>query len=140
MKLRIAGALLALSLAACGQKPAAEAEAGRPAIHEASVQCGALPGFVVLYADAVVTGCFKGRSNLEQTHESGTVIYTTRTAAPELLTWYKEQAEAKALADHMSSDTMYSARDGANRSIMVTTEAKAGGTQVTLNWGRDLKG
>jgi hypothetical protein len=138
MKLRTAAPLIALLLAGCGGEPAAEAGAGSTPIHAASIQCDALPGFAVLYADAVVTGCFKGPSRIGKNHESGTVIYVTRTAPAEVLTWYKEQASAKALADDLSTETMYSAREGTKRSIMVMTEAQGDGARVTLNWGRDL--
>lgn len=138
MRLRIAPPLLALLLAGCGRDPPAGPESGATRIHEASVQCDALPDFAVLYVDAVVTACFNGRSTLGGKRENGTVIYTTRTAPEEVLTWYKEQASAKALIDEQLTKTLYSAGDGMKRNLTVFTEPKDGGAKVTLNWSRDL--
>ena len=131
----------ALLLSACGQadKPAATDAPAKPAAEAAAApaKCDSLPDFAPLYADAVVTGCYKGASTVRANHDSGTAIYTTKAAAAEVLGFYKSQAQAKGMADSLSAPTMYSARDGEKRSMMILTKPAAGGTQVTINWGRD---
>ena len=63
-------------------------------------------------------------------------------AATEVTARSKGRAAASGLKDNLASATpnpMYSARDGEKRSFMLMTEPNAGGgTQVTVNWGRDL--
>lgn len=140
MKLGAAAAVTAaFFLAGCGpgDKPAADASAPTP-IRSASVTCDGLPDFALLYVDAAVTACTKGPSTVRENHESGTVVYRTKTPAAEILSWYKDQSEVKSLTPSLSTDAMYSARDGEKRTMVVLTSAVEGGTQVTMNWGRDL--
>lgn len=136
-----AAVLFALLLVGCGKgdKPTADAGAAAPpaAPAVATTGCDSLPDFAPLYAGAVVSGCFKGASTVRDNHDSGTAIFAVTTAPAEVLAWYKAQTAAKGLAPSLSSQTMYSARDGEKRTVMVMTTAKDGGTQVTINWGRD---
>jgi hypothetical protein len=138
--MRLAAATVVLGgllLASCGQKPADQAKAQSIAPPVNTVQCGTVPDFVPLYADAVVSGCFKAASRVRPNHDSGTVIYTTSAAPAELLAWYRDQASVKGLTDNLSSSTMYSARDGDKRTVVIRTEARGDGTRATINWGAD---
>lgn len=130
-------ALLLLSACGKGDKPAADAAAPAPTPVAASTQCDSLPDFAPLYAGAVVSGCFKGASTVRENHDSGTAIYAAKATPAEVLAWYKQETAAKGLAPSLASDTMFSARDGEKRTVMILTAAKDGGTQVTVNWGRD---
>jgi hypothetical protein len=139
MKLGVATAALALLfLAGCGPADKPAADAAPTAIKSASMVCNGLPDFALLYVDAAVAACSKGPSPVRPNHESGTVVYTTKTPPAELLQWYKDQSEVKGLTPALSNDSMYSARDGEKRTMMVLTSAKDGVTRVTLNWGHDL--
>ena len=102
-------------LAGCGPSDKPAAGAGPAGIRSASMVCDSLPDFALLYVDAAVAACSKGRSVLSATHETGMVVYTTQTPPAELLAWYRDQTEIKGLLPGPSSETMYSASDGEKR-------------------------
>lgn len=130
-------ALLLLSACGKGDKPAAEAAAPTASPAVAAAGCDSLPDFAPLYAGAQVSGCFKGASTVRENHDSGTAVFAVKAAPAEVLAWYKQETAAKGLSPSLASDTMFSARDGEKRTVMVMTAAKDGGSQVTINWGRD---
>lgn len=145
MRLRIilAGAMLTLGGCEAGNDNQATEDRGPAAANAivgagaAPVDCSELPGFVPLYGDARVETCVSG-PGVDPKHESGTVIYTTGATPAAVLAWYKEKAAAEGLAPALSSETMFSAREGSKRSLMAMTQTVKGATKVTLNWGRDL--
>lgn len=99
--------------------------------------CGKLPDFVPLYADARVETCVAGPAG-EPRRESGTVVYTTGATPDAIIAWYKDKAALDGLVPASATPILFSARDGSKRSITAMVEAAHGATKVTLNWGRDV--
>jgi hypothetical protein len=138
-----------LLLAACGGSPkttddpvgqnvAAAAAEGKPAALTAATDCGqAPPDFVPLYADAKISTCVSGPDG-QETHVSGTIVYTTGAKPAEVLGWSRGQANASGLAQRMATDKMYSAGEEKRRSLMVVVDTVDGQTRVTVNWGKDI--
>jgi hypothetical protein len=123
MRLRIilAGAMLSLGGCEAGNVP---------------TDCGKLPDFVPLYADARIETCVSGPAG-EPRRESGTVIYTTGATPDAIIAWYKDKAVLDGLVPALSTPTLFSARDGGKRSMMAMVESVRGATKVTLNWEWD---
>lgn len=145
MRLRIilAGAMLTIGGCEAGNDNQASDERGPATTSSVAAaggkpaDCADLPGFVPLYGDARVETCVSG-PGVDPRHESGTVIYTTGATPAAILAWYKDKTAAEGLAPALSSETMFSAREGSKRSLMAMTQTVKGATKVTLNWGRDL--
>jgi hypothetical protein len=146
MRLRIvlAGAILSLGGCEAGNDNQSAEERG-PTIANASVavsgndptDCGKLPDFVLLYADARIETCVSGPAG-EPHRESGTVIYTTGATPEAIIAWYRDKAALDGLVPALSTPSLFSARDGGKRSMMAVVETARGATKVTLNWGRDI--
>lgn len=102
----------------------------------APADCGKLPDFVPLYADARIETCVSGPAG-EPRRESGTVVYTTGATPEAIIAWYKDKAVLDGLVPALSTPTLLSARDGGKRSMMAMVESVRGATKVTLNWGSD---
>lgn len=102
----------------------------------AAVECKDLPPYAELMSDAAVSVCSRGQTR--PGHVSGSVLYTSAMAPEAVIAFYKEKAAAAGLHDGMNVPGMYSAVDGAKRSMMVMPKVKDDGkTHVVLNWGRD---
>lgn len=96
--------------------------------------CTGLPAHVALLPDASVSLCTKGETAPDRT--SGTVIYVTASKTPEVLAFYREQADKAGLKPGVSTPTSYSAIDGTRRTMMaMVADGEGGKRQVTLNWG-----
>jgi len=144
MRLRIilAGAMLTLGGCEAGNdnQSAGEREPASTAIAGAgggSADCGKLPDFVPLYADARIETCVSGPAG-EPHRESGTLVYTTGATPDAIIAWYKDKAVLDGLVPALATPTLFSARDGGKRSMMAMVETVRGATKVTLNWGRDI--
>lgn len=145
MKLRIILAGAVLTLGGCdagndnhsGDDRGAAAAAMTAASMDAPVNCTSLPDFVPLYADARVETCVSGPAG-EPRRESGTVVYTTSATPEAVMAWYKDKATGDGLVPALSTETLFSARDGSSRTVMAMVETVRGTTKVTLNWGRDI--
>ena len=145
MKLRIilAGAALTLSGCEAGNDNATAEDRGPTTTASVAgsglsrADCGNLPDFVPLYADARIKTCVSGPA-AEPRRESGTVIYTTGAAPDVVIAWYKEKAAVNGLTPALTTETLFSARDGSKRSIMSMVKTVGGETKVTVNWGQDL--
>ncbi len=145
MRLRIIVAGAVLTLGGCdagndnhsGDDRGVAATAMTAASTDAPVDCTRLPDFVPLYAGARVETCVSGPAS-EPRRESGTVVYTTDARAEEVMAWYKDKATGDGLVTALSTETLFSARDGSRRTVMAMVETVRGTTKVTLNWGRDI--
>lgn len=144
MRLRIilAGAVLSLSGCEAGNDNQSAEDLGPPATNavaaagSAPTDCGKLPDFVPLYADARIETCVSGPAG-EPHRESGTVIYTTGATPEAIIAWYRDKAALDGLVPALATPSLFSARDGGKRSMMAVVETARGATKVTLNWGRD---
>jgi hypothetical protein len=119
-----------------GQNVAAAAAEGTPAAQTASAECDRKPDFAPVYGDARISLCTSA-PGAQPDHESGTIIYTTAADPRTVLGWSRAQANASGLGQRLSTDTMYSAGETAERSIVVMVEPEGSGAKVTVNWGRD---
>ena len=147
MRLRIILAGAMLSLGGCEASndnqssekrgPTTTATAAVASAGNAPADCSKLPDFVPLYADARIETCVSGPAG-EPRRESGTVIYTTGATPEAIIAWYRDKAAIDGLVPALSTQTLFSARDGGKRSMMAMVENVRGATKVTLNWGRDI--
>ena len=119
-----------------GQNVAMAAAEGTPAVVTAAAECKAKPDFVPVYGDATVILCTSGPAQPDQ--ESGTIVYTTSATPRTVLGWSRAQANASGLGQRMLNETMYSAGEANERSLMVMVAPEGDGAKVTVNWGRKL--
>lgn len=134
----------AATLAGCGgvktsstSDPAAQnvaeaAAGGTPASQTAAAECASRPDFVPIYADARISLCTTGT---QPGRKSGKIVYTSAAEPKDVLGWSREQANASGLGQRMLTDTMYSAGEDSERSLMVTVEPDGSGSKVTVDWG-----
>ncbi|RYY41966.1 MAG: hypothetical protein EOP59_11100 [Sphingomonadales bacterium] len=139
--MRIAAIGLTVTLAACGggvDVPQTEnmAAQGIPAARTAAVECGTKPDFVPVYGDAEIGLCTAG-AGPQPGHESGTIVYTTAAEPRIVLGWSREQANAAGLGQRLSTETLYSAGEAAQRNLTVEVVPDSVGAKVTVKWGRD---
>jgi len=141
----LAGAMLSLGGCEAGNDNQSAEERG-PAITvavavagagSAPADCGKLPDFVPLYADARIETCVSGPAG-EPHRESGTLVYTTGATPEAIIAWYRDKAALDGLVPALATPTLFSAHDGGKRSTMAVVETARGVTKVTLNWGRDI--
>jgi hypothetical protein len=144
MRLRIilAGAMLSLGGCEAGNDNQSAEERGPSATSAVAgagnvpTDCGKLPDFVPLYADARIETCVSGPAG-EPRRERGTVVYTTGATPDAIIAWYKDKAVLEGLVPALSTPTLFSARDGGKRSMRAMVESVRGATKVTLNWEWD---
>lgn len=132
-----------LALTACGggdKTPDAAASTAPPAKHK-GLTCTGFPDFVALPPDAEVTTCNNGNS--KAAHLAGTIVFGTDMTPKDAAAFFKEKAGTSGLPEVASNSrpdaSTYVANDPVTvRSIAVTTERRAaGGTKVTVNWGKE---
>jgi hypothetical protein len=102
---------------------------------EGSNDCSKKPDFAPVYAGGTIRVCSSAHFDAAN-RTSGTVSYTTAAAPAAVLAWSKEQAAKAGLAERLSTDKMFSAGEGARRTLMVMALPDGSGSRVTVNWGK----
>ncbi|MDF7774247.1 hypothetical protein P1X14_03210 [Sphingomonas sp. AOB5] len=141
--MRIAiGLMLAVSLSACGAKPAGdkrddtfETKAAEVLSANGSNDCAKNPDFAPIYTDAKINVCSSAHFDATG-KDAGTVSYSSAAAPAVILAWSKEHATKSGLAERISNDKMFSAGEGNKRTIMVMALPEGSGSKVTVNWGK----
>ncbi len=135
---------LPLALAACGggsDKPAPPpSQSPSAAVADAGSLCHGMPPFVALVRTEAVSTCAMGET--QPGHMSGTVAYVTRDAPNAVISFYKAKAEQAGIpidvTEPSADGIMLLARDDKGRSLMAhAASRRAGGSDVTVNWGHD---
>lgn len=118
------------------QNVAAAAAAGVPANVAAAMDCGNVPDFVPVYANATVLSCTAGPDGLAGRHVSGNLVYETDAAPQTVLGWSRAQANASGLKFGRGTDFSYMAGEESGRSLHVVVDRHLGRSRVSIAWGQ----
>lgn len=144
---------LALLLAGCGggttstttstttntssasREPASDAKMSDPMTASGgSNDCSKNPDFAPVYPGAKISIC--SSTHFDNTgKDAGSFHYTTEAAPAVVLAFGKEVATKAGLTARISTETMFSAGEGNNRTMAMFVTPEGSGSKVTVNWG-----